>query len=103
VLFVRSDQYSFVKQGVPSVFPVVGFKSNDATIDPVKIWDRWEAERYHQPQDDIQQPGLLYNEAITFARFNFLLGYFVAQGPQRPEWNKGDFFGGLYGKRANGS
>ena len=99
VLFVRSDQYSFVKQGVPSVFTVVGFKSDNPAINPTKLWDTWESERYHQPQDDARQPGLMFGEAVTFAKFNFLLGYLVAQDPKRPEWNTGDFFGGLYGPK----
>jgi hypothetical protein len=99
VLFVRSDQYSFVRQGIPSVFTVVGFKSDNPAIDPKKLWDTWEAERYHQPQDDAQQPGIMYSEAVTFAKFNFLLGYLTAQEPRRPKWNPGDFFGGMYGQR----
>ena len=102
VLFVRSDQYSFVKQGVPSVFTVVGFKSDDAAIKPKEIWGKWETERYHQPQDDMQQPGLRFDEAVTFAKFNFLLGYLVAQDAKRPAWNPGNFFGERYGNKANG-
>jgi len=102
VLFVRSDQYSFVKQGVPSVFTVVGFKSDDAAVNPKAIWDKWEAERYHQPQDDMQQPRLRFGEAVTFAKFNFLLGYLVAQDAKRPAWNPGNFFGERYGNKANG-
>jgi hypothetical protein len=103
VLFVRSDQYSFVKQGVPSVFTVVGFKADDASVKPKARWDTWEANRYHQPQDDVDQPGLMFGEAVTFAKFNFLLGYLVAQDSKRPEWNPGNFFGERYGKKANGS
>jgi Zn-dependent M28 family amino/carboxypeptidase len=99
VLFVRSDQYSFVKQGVPSVFTVIGFKSDDPAIKPREIWDKWEAERYHQPQDDMQQPGLRFEEAVTFAKFNFLLGYLVAEDARRPAWNDGSFFGEMYGKK----
>ncbi|HZI79935.1 MAG TPA: hypothetical protein VFD69_10505, partial [Vicinamibacterales bacterium] len=93
---------SFVKQGVPSVFTVVGFKSDDAAVNPKAIWDKWEAERYHQPQDDMQQPGLRFGEAVTFAKFNFLLGYLVAQDAKRPAWNPGNFFGERYGNKANG-
>jgi Zn-dependent M28 family amino/carboxypeptidase len=99
VLFVRSDQYSFVKQGVPSVFTVIGFKSDDPAIKPRDIWAKWEAERYHQPQDDMRQPGLRFGEAVTFAKFNFLLGYLVAEDAARPAWNDGSFFGDMYGKK----
>lgn len=98
-VFIRSDQYSFVKQGVPAVFPVPGFKSSDPKIDPMAIFKKWEAERYHEPGDDMQQPGLLFDEAAKYGRFVFLCGSMIADDPQRPTWNKGDFFGDRYGKK----
>ena len=99
VIFIRSDQYSFVKQGIPAVFPVPGFKSDDPKIDPAKIFAQWEATRYHQVGDDMNQPGLDFEEAARFARFNWLVGYMVAQKTERPVWKKGDFFGEHYGKK----
>jgi len=99
VVFIRSDQYSFVKQGIPAVFPVPGFKSDDPKIDPAKIFAAWEAERYHQPSDDMNQPNLDFAQAAKFARFNLLVGYLVAQANERPTWKKGDFFGEHYGKK----
>jgi hypothetical protein len=98
-VFIRSDQYSFVKQGVPAVFPVPGFKSSDPKINPAAIFKKWELERYHEPGDDMEQPGLLFDEAAKYGRFVFLCGYFIAQEPERPVWNKGDFFGSRYGKK----
>jgi Zn-dependent M28 family amino/carboxypeptidase len=97
VVFIRSDQYSFVKQGVPAIFPIAGFKSGDPKIDPKAIFENWEETRYHQPQDDMEQPGLDFDAAVQYAKFIFLCGYYVAQDPQRPRWNAGDFFGDLYG------
>jgi hypothetical protein len=32
-------------------------------------------------------------EGAKYARFNFFVGYLVAQKTERPTWNKGDFFG----------
>ena len=98
-VFIRSDQYSFVKQGIPAVFPVPGFKSDDPKINPAKIFAQWEETRYHQPSDDMNQPGLDFEEAARFARFNWLVGYMVAQKTERPTWNRGDFFGEHYGKK----
>jgi hypothetical protein len=97
VVFIRSDQYSFVKQGVPAIFPIAGFKSGDPKIDPEAIFENWEETRYHQPQDDMEQPGLDFDAAVQYAKFIFLCGYYVAQDPLRPRWNAGDFFGDLYG------
>lgn len=99
VVFIRSDQYSFVKQGVPAVFPVPGFKSSDSKIHPEEIFKKWETERYHEPGDDMQQPGLLFDEAAKYGRFVFLCGDLIAEDAQRPTWNKGDFFGDRYGKK----
>ena len=101
VVFIRSDQYSFVKQGIPAVFPVPGFKSTDVNIDPMEIFKNWEKTRYHHPQDDIDQPGLDFNAAAKYARFVFLCGYLITEDSQRPFWNKGDFFGDHYGKATN--
>jgi hypothetical protein len=101
VVFIRSDQYSFVKQGIPAVFPVPGFKSTDVNIDPMEIFKNWEKTRYHHPQDDIDQPGLDFNAAAKYARFVFLCGYLITEDSQRPVWNKGDFFGDHYGKATN--
>jgi hypothetical protein len=100
VIFIRSDQYSFVKQGIPSMFPVPGFKSDDPKIDPKALFENWEQTRYHQPQDDMEQPGLDFDAAVKYARFVFLCGWTVSQQTERPHWNSGDFFGEHYGKSA---
>ncbi len=95
-VFIRSDQYSFVKQGIPAVMPSPGFKSPDGSK---KAWDiamKWMDDTYHEPNDDMNQPNLDFVAAAKFAQFSFLCGYYVAQDPQRPTWNKGDFFGDQY-------
>jgi hypothetical protein len=99
VIFIRSDQYSFVKQGIPAVYPSPGLKSNDPKIDPVAIFKEWEETRYHQPQDDMQQPGLDFNQAVKYAQFAYLCGWLITQDPQRPSWNAHDFFGDRYAKK----
>jgi hypothetical protein len=101
VIFIRSDQYSFVKQGVPSIFLVPGFHSDDPNVNPEAIFKNWEETRYHQPQDDMNQPGLDFDAATKYARFVFLCGWNIAQQKDRPHWNGGDFFGEHYAKSAN--
>ena len=98
VIFIRSDQYSFVKQGVPAFFAVAGTKSNDPKINAKEIERKWEEDIYHHPQDDMSQPFDL-EAGVKFTRFNFLCGYLVAQKADRPVWNAGDFFGEHYGGR----
>jgi hypothetical protein len=99
VIFIRSDQYSFVKQGIPAVYPSPGLKSNDPKVDPVAIFKEWEETRYHQPQDDMQQPNLDFNQAVKYAQFAYLCGWLITQDPQRPAWNVHDFFGDHYAKK----
>jgi hypothetical protein len=98
-IFIRSDQYTFVKQGIPSIFPVAGFKSTDPAIDPAAIFKKWEQTKYHAPQDDMQQPGLDFDQAVKYAQFIFLCGWLVTQDAARPKWNAKDFFGEHYGKK----
>jgi hypothetical protein len=96
VIFIRSDQYSFVKQGIPAVMPSPGFKSTDPNKKAFDIAMKWMDDTYHSPQDDMKQPNLDFDAAAKFARFTFLCGYYVTQDPSRPTWNKGDFFGDQY-------
>ena len=86
-IFVRSDQYSFVRHGVPSVF-LVGHSGGEAD-ERLKAWRR---EIYHSPQDDLSQP-MDFESLAKFARVNYLVGYLVANRTRRPRWNRGDFFG----------
>ena len=96
VLFIRSDQYSFVKQGVPSVFLSTGVKSSDPKIKPDQIVAKWFANTYHKPQDDMNQT-FNFESGAKFARYSFLVGYVVAQQNEKPAWNPRDFFGEHYG------
>ncbi len=96
VVFIRSDQYSFVKQGIPAVMPSPGFKSPDGSQTSMGIAMKWMDDTYHEPQDDMNQPNLDFDAAAKFARFTFLCGYYVTQDTPRPTWNKGDFFGDQY-------
>ena len=95
--FIRNDAYSFVRQGIPAIWLVPGFSSEDPTINPLTIFNSW-LTRYHQPQDSMAQPGLDFSQAAKFARFALLCGYLIAEDPVRPTWNKGDFFGDKYAK-----
>ena len=96
VIFIRSDQYSFVKQGVPSVFLVPGFTSSDPEIDGGPIWRGFLQTYYHQPSDDLSRP-IDWPSALRFARANVRIGYAVAEDEARPVWNEGDFFGVKFG------
>ena len=92
VIFIRSDQYSFVKQGVPSAFLVPGFTAADPGIDGEKLWREFLQTHYHQPSDDLTRP-VDWPSAVRFARANVRIGYSIAGDDERPTWKEGDFFG----------
>lgn len=96
--FIRADQYSFVRRGVPSVFLSEGEEATDPNFDAKKFMDNWVATRYHAPSDDMNQPMNL-DASVQFMQIDFLIGYDVAQDPQRPTWKPGDFFGENFSRK----
>jgi len=92
VIFIRSDQYSFVKQGVPSVFMNPGLQSADAKVDGAAVFQKWISSVYHTPRDNMSQQ-FYFDSAARSTGLSFLVGYEVAQQDERPTWNAGDFFG----------
>jgi Peptidase family M28 len=86
--FIRSDQYSFIKTGVPSLSLKVGFVKNSAEHEIVK---RWRAERYHAPSDDLAQP-IDRKAAEDFGKIYVQLVEAVANRATRPAWNDNSFF-----------
>ena len=91
VYFVRSDQYSFILQGVPSLYVEEGLQTVNPSLDGKKMQLDWEVQRYHQPSDDMSQP-LDFNATVKCTRVDLAVGYEVAQQTERPHWNAGDFF-----------
>jgi Zn-dependent M28 family amino/carboxypeptidase len=97
VLFIRSDHFSFVRQGVPSLFSKSGFQTGDPARDGGKINAAYRRDVYHKPNDDMSQ-AFDFDAGAQHARLNFLTGWLVAEESARPAWNAGDFFGGLFGQ-----
>ena len=100
VSFIRSDQYSFVLQGVPAVDITDGVNSTDPKINGLEVIKKWLVTRYHTPLDNMDQP-IDFDSAAKGAVMDFLIGYQVAQQDEIPAWNKGDFFGTTFGPRHN--
>lgn len=99
--FVRSDQYSFVEQGIPAVYTYEGRRAVEPGVDAQARMSEWIATRYHRPSDDLRQP-LNFVAAVKGARLQFLIGHAIASDAQRPRWNDGDFFGRLFGSAQQG-
>ena len=91
-VFRRSDQYSFVRKGVPATFLVPGYTSSDPEIDGEALVVDHRKHHYHRPSDDLSRP-IDWDSAHRFGRANARIGYAIANDEKRPTWNQGDFFG----------
>ena len=89
-VFVQSDQWSFVRVGVPSLYVTPGRRPGmeEAELEKRRKWGR---ERYHSPKDE-WDASWLWDDTARFARLQFLVALLVAESSERPAWNKGDFF-----------
>src|SRR6266446_5294368 len=87
-VFIRSDQYNFIRHGVPALKLDVGF---DPGSPEQKIFKDWLTNRYHAPSDDLAQPvdfasAGLYEEIVR----QLLIS--VANADARPQWKPDSFF-----------
>jgi len=96
VIFVRSDQYSFVRQGIPAIYLDNGMSSTDPTIDVAARTKAFLRTQYHMPSDEKSLP-IHYPSLARLARVNAEIGRLVGNDPARPTWLPGDFFGQVFG------
>ncbi|MEL6789633.1 MAG: M28 family peptidase [Pseudomonadota bacterium] len=85
-LFVRSDHYSFVKKGVPSVFLFLGTGNGGKTV-----FENFMATNYHSPSDDVMLD-IQWDDAARFAALNYQIAAEIADAPDAPKWQPDDFF-----------
>jgi len=97
VIFVRSDQYSLVRKGIPSVFLVGGFETGDPDVDGRAQYEEWDRTVYHRPGDDMSQV-MDFEAGARFAELNLRLGLQIADADAPPKWIPGDLFGDRFGK-----
>jgi hypothetical protein len=86
--FVRSDQYSFIKFGIPALAMKVGYEPNSPEA---AIAAKWTAERYHAPSDDLNQP-IDRSAAAKYVEVVKDLSVRIANRSDRPRWNDSSFF-----------
>ncbi len=86
--FIRSDQYSFIREGVPALAMKVGY---DEGSPEAKIAAEWTHDRYHAPSDDLDQP-IDRGAAATFTKMIGELCLRVASRDTRPQWKDASFF-----------
>lgn len=83
-IFTRSDQYSFVRAGVPSLFLFMGFSDTAGRSVGRAVWDEAIA-RAHTPSDDLSQP-IDYQVLAKLGEVARRLVLAIADADQRPLW-----------------
>ena len=86
--FIRSDQYSFIRDGVPSLAFKFGYEFGTPED---KIFHDWVRDRYHKPSDDLNQPV----DKASAAKFNRIIASLlqkVADNAAKPQWKDESFF-----------
>ena len=99
VRFVRSDQYSFIRQGIPAMHVKYGLKTSDPSFNLRKHIDDWTEAHYHKPSDEFRDKDFNFSAAAKYVKLNFLVGWQIANKTERPRWQEGDFFGETFGKK----
>jgi len=88
-LFVRSDQYSYIKKGVPAIYLKTGFADGGQEFQRV-----FRTEHYHQASDKADL--IDFAELARFAGVNYRIARNVGNMAERPAWKAGDFFGTMF-------
>ena len=87
-LFIRSDQYSFIRKGVPALAFKFGYLPGSAEE---KLHKEWLKNRYHAPSGDLNQP-VDKTAAAQFNQIILNLAERVANANARPQWKPDSFF-----------
>jgi Zn-dependent M28 family amino/carboxypeptidase len=95
VSFVRSDQFSFIRQGIPSIVVGGGIQARDKRADLAQLRRDFLEQRYHEPSDDLSG-SIDFDSAADLARVDLRIALDVANGANRPAWKPGDYFGRVF-------
>jgi len=87
-LFIRSDQYNFIRHGIPALAFKFGYLPGSPEEKQHKDWLR---DRYHAPSDDLNQP-VDKTAAAQFNQIILALAERVANESARPQWKADSFF-----------
>src|SRR5690606_29735345 len=91
VSFIRSDQFSFIRRGIPALVIKGGYQGREPDSDLATLRERFLIEHYHQPSDDLSLP-IDYPTLADLARINLRIALTAANATQPPRWRADDFF-----------
>lgn len=95
--FVRSDQYAFVRAGIPALYLDAGVISADGQRMPDLAQRNFMRQHYHQPSDDADLP-VYWPDAQRMAQWAAAIGRLLAEAEQPPRFHADDFFEQLFGR-----
>ena len=87
--FIRSDQYSFIKKGIPAVAFKFGYLPN--TRENQTYYD-FVHTRYHATSDTLDNPDINPEAAAQFDHIVAALALRAANASERPAWHADSFF-----------
>lgn len=99
VIFVRSDQYSFVRQGVPAIYLNPGPGTSETAEAAMAGVMSFIKDHYHRPSDETSLP-MHWEAAAKFTDVQIDLVRAIGDAAERPRWNAGDFFGETFAPRS---
>ena len=94
--FIRSDQYNFIRHGIPAITMKVGYKPGSAGD---TTFHNWLHQRYHAPSDDLKQP-VDQSAAGKYEQIISQLMLTIADNDKRPDWKPESFFRRYSGQRS---
>ncbi|MEJ2083269.1 MAG: M28 family peptidase [Acidobacteriota bacterium] len=90
--FFRSDQFSFVKAGVPAVYYDFGLRFRGKSADwGENLMNQYIEKHYHQPSDEYD-PSWPLDGAAQMGRVVVQTAEELSTQKERPNWNEGDPF-----------
>jgi hypothetical protein len=85
----RSDQFAFMKAGIPSVLLVEGVNyKRSSYAEGIQRMIKWNQIIYHTPFDDLHQP-INYLAVKQHAKFIYSFINHLANNTSAPTWNEG--------------
>jgi len=85
--FERSDHFSFISAGIPSLLLFGGMDAVDPKIKGLKTYEKWEKKVYHSPFDDMNQ-NFSKEAFLQGIQVNFLISWFIANEMDEVKWKK---------------
>ncbi len=92
-MFFRSDQFPFVKQGVPAIY-AKGYVDAEkyGKVETMKLVDRYWKDTYHTPFDEYHPQTDDLTGIVEDAKLLFQVGTNLANSTVWPAWNDGSEF-----------